>query len=65
MTNDLQVIFVWKLDIRIWSFPVVVALRIELSATRVSDGFGQPALDYLVTIFATACGLVPAHCGTG
>ena len=24
----------------------VVAPRIELSATRVSDGFGQPALDY-------------------
>jgi hypothetical protein len=24
----------------------VVALRIELSATRLSAGFGQPALDY-------------------
>ena len=29
------------------SFPVV-ALRVELSATRLSAGFGQPALDYLV-----------------
>ena len=28
----------------------VVALRIELSATRVSDGLGRPALDYLKCI---------------
>ena len=27
----------------------VVALGIELSATRLSAGFGQPALDYLVS----------------
>ncbi len=37
---------------RAWSMRLllvpVVALRVELSATRLSAGFGQPALDYLV-----------------
>lgn len=37
----------WSLVIRTWSFPPVVALRIELSAARLSAELGQPALDYL------------------
>ena len=31
---------------------LVVALRIELSATRLSAGYGQPALDYRLLPFA-------------
>ncbi len=36
--------------IRVWSMLLLLvpveALRVELSATRLSAGFGQPALDY-------------------
>ncbi len=40
------------------SFRQVVALRVELSATRLSAGFGPPALGYHVVLVGTV-GLEP------